>query len=83
MCIIFLPSYIYFSLTRGENQKKVFFGPTYSTQLSICDVMIMEELYYTLLFYVFSLLELLPRFERAPLPARTPAGFSIRDYCLL
>ena len=38
-------------------------------------MMIMEELYYTLLYFAFSLLELLPRFERAPLPARTPAGF--------
>ena len=36
-------------------------------------MMIMEELYNTLLYYAFSLLELLPRFERAPLPARTPA----------
>ena len=75
MCVIFFYQVTsIFHLRGGEIQKKNL-GPTYSTQLSICDVMIMEELYYTLLFYVFSLLELLPRFERAPLPARTPAGF--------
>ena len=73
MCVIFFYQVTsIFHLRGGEIQKKNL-GPTYSTQLSICDVMIMEELYYTLLFYVFSLLELLPRFERAPLPARTPA----------
>ena len=44
-------------------------------------MMIMEELDTHFAFSL--LLELLPRFERAPLPARTPAGFSIRDYCLL
>ena len=26
MCVILLPSYIHFSLTRGENKKKVFLG---------------------------------------------------------
>ena len=36
-------------------------------------MMIMEELDTHFAFSL--LLELLPRFERAPLPARTPAGF--------
>ena len=50
---------------------------------TVVDMMIMEELYYTLLYYAFSLLELLPRFERAPLPARTPAGFVFNSKLLL